>query len=108
MFSAVFRIGIRNLVLLGCFAPAGLSVFSQGATTPHYNSQEVSDTDGIPVLIKHLPDWESRRDKTTFAANNAALKSALGQRPILDLIDFAAGTEAATAPSHAGKLLIVQ
>ena len=108
MFSAVFRIGIRNLVLSGSFAITALSVFSQGTTAPNYNSQEVSDTDGIPVLIKHLPDWENRRDKTTFAANNADLKSALGQRPVLDLIDFSAGTEAATAPYDAGKLLIVE
>lgn len=108
MFSAVFRIGIRNLLLSGCFAIAALSVFSQGTTAPNYNSQEVSDTDGIPVLIKHLPDWENRRDKTTFATNTTDLKSALGQRPVIDLIDFSAGTEAATAPYDAGKLLIVE
>ena len=108
MFSAVFRIGIRNLVLSGSFAITALSVFSQGTTAPNYNSQEVSDTDGIPVLIKHLPDWENRRDKTTFATNTTDLKSALGQRPVIDLIDFSAGTEAATAPYDAGKLLIVE
>jgi hypothetical protein len=70
-------------------------------------SQEVSD-DGLPVLVKHLPDWESKRQETIFATDQAGLKKALGSRPILDLIDFTGGTEAATASYPAGKLLIVE
>lgn len=73
-----------------------------------YKSQEVSEIDGIPVLIKHLPDWEGVRGTTTFANDAAALKSALGERPVLDLIDFSAGTEAVAAHYDAGKLLIIE
>ena len=71
-------------------------------------SQEVSEVDGIPVLIKHLPDWETVKSKAVFATNRDRLTSALGQRPVVDLIDFSAGTEAVTAPYPAGKLLIVE
>ena len=73
-----------------------------------YKSQEVSEEDGIPVLIKHLPDWESRRDKVTFATNATELNAGLGDRPVLNLIDFTAGTEAVAAQYDAGKLLIVE
>jgi len=71
-------------------------------------SQEVSDADSIPVLLKHLPDWENVRSQATFINNRAALKTALGDRPILDIVDFTAGTEAVTAPYPAGKLLLIE
>jgi ABC-type glycerol-3-phosphate transport system permease component len=64
--------------------------------------------DSVPVLVRHLPEWESVRGKATFARSADELKAALGDRPILDLIDFSGGTEAATAPYDAGKLLIVE
>ncbi len=86
-------------------APAGRS---QAQPPPVYHSQEVSEADGIPVLIKHLPDWERVRPTTVFAKNTAELKAALGERPLLDLIDFSAGTEAVAAAYPSGKLLIVE
>lgn len=71
-------------------------------------SQEVSDSDGIPVLIKHLPDWENVRANAVFANSPVALHAALGGRPILDLIEFTPGTEAVSAHYDAGTLLIVE
>jgi hypothetical protein len=68
----------------------------------------VSDKDGLPVLLKHLPDWESVRGQARFATSAGELKAVLGDRPVLDLIDFSIGTEAVTAPYPAGKLLIVE
>ncbi len=85
---------------------ASVLAFSQDSNP--YNSQEVSEADGIPVLIKHLPDWENVKPRLTFAQDVKTLKTALGDRPVLDLIDFSAGTEAVTAPYDAGKLLIVE
>ncbi len=83
-------------------------VFPQTNPTSKYKSQEVSENDGIPVLIKHLPDWESRRDKVTFATNAAELNAGLGERPILSLIDFTAGTEVVAADYESGKLVIIE
>lgn len=82
------------------------AIFSQAANP--YKSQEVSESDGIPVLIKHLPEWESYQSKLTFARDVNVLRQALGERPVFDVIDFSAGTEAVTAPYYVGKLLIVE
>lgn len=78
------------------------------AQAPAVKPQEVSEADGVPVLIKHLPDWENIRTKATLAHSVGDLRNALGERPVYDLIDFAGGTEAATAPYPQGRLLIVE
>ena len=105
--SAKFVISlIAATAFVGSLVVPNLPGQALGPTT--VKSQEVSDVDGIPVLIKHLPDWETVRDRTTFARDSAALKAALGPRPVLDLIEFESGTEAVTAPYGAGKLLIIE
>jgi len=71
-------------------------------------SQEVSESDGIPVLIKHLPGWENIRKDATLTNNINDLRRALGERAIFDLVDFTGGTEAVTAPYQEGKLLIIE
>lgn len=85
-----------------------LSAAAQPVGEIPYKSQEVSEIDGIPVLIKHLPAWENVREQTVFAKSVGELQPALGTRPVLDLIDFSAGTEAVTAPYEAGRLLIIE
>ena len=84
------------------------AVFAQSPAATKYKTQEFSEKDGVPVLMTHLPEWENRRNKIVFATNTAEIKTALGERPVLDLIDFTAGTEAVTAPYDAGKLLIIE
>src|SRR5687768_2139474 len=98
MFAALLkrRMAARGIVA-AIFVIAAAGVPAQPANTPVYNSQEVSEVDGIPVLIKHLPDWENVRATTIFATSTDELKAALGERPVLDAIDWAAGTEAVTA-----------
>ncbi len=87
---------------------AALFASAQTSTTPKYKSQELSEIDGIPVLLKHLPDWENVRERAVFATDSETLKTALGERAVLSVIDFASGTEAATAQYDAGKLLIIE
>lgn len=105
---------VRKLKYLLCFAVTIGSIWASPvkaqspAVTPVYKTQEYSEADGIPVLIKHLPDWESHKGTTFFATKPGELQTALGQRAILEQIDFAAGTEAVTAQYDAGKLLIVE
>src|SRR5688572_31281957 len=102
-------LSIRTITFLFVLSTAfSLSAAAQAVSSIPYKSQEVSDIDGIPVLVKHLPDWEVVRETTTFAKNTAELKSVLGERPVLDLIDFSAGTEAVTALYPAGALLIIE
>ena len=71
-------------------------------------SQEISEVEGIPVIIKHLPDWENARNRATFITNSDDLRKALGERPVFELIEFSGGTEAVTAPYPQGRLLIVE
>jgi len=91
---------VLSLVCLLLLAVSG--AFAQ------FKSQEVSEEDGVPVLIKHLPDWENARNRAVHTNNVNDLRDALSARPILDLIYFAGGTEAVTAPYDAGKLLIIE
>jgi hypothetical protein len=101
--NAAFRTVIMFCLVLCLTAAAAIS-----QTAPVVKSQEVSEIDGVPVLIKHLPDWENVRSSTTFANNLQDLRNVLGGRPVLDLIEFSGGTEAVTAAYPAGKLLIVE
>lgn len=83
------------------------SISAQTAETPVVRSQEISE-DGLPVLIKHLPEWQSVQGSTVFATNAGDLKNAVGDRPVLGQIDFTGGTEAVKADYPAGRLVIVE
>lgn len=96
----VFLICVFLLMVFG--------VFAQDNSLKDVKSQEVSEEDGIPVLAKHLPDWENVRNGATYILNSDDLRKALGNRSVLESIEFASGTEAVTANYNAGKLLIVE
>jgi len=98
------RSGFTSWVLSVLVATGALGASGQTAA----NSLEVSEEDGVPVLVKHLPEWESVKSEALFARSAAELTPSLGERPILDLLDFSGGTEAVVAAYPAGKLLIVE
>lgn len=102
MVRSVSKISIFLLFLCVGLAPA------QQGKSPTPRSQEVSEEDGIPVLIKHLPDWQNVRTSTVFITDPNGLKATLGDRPVLDKIEFTPGTEAVKADYPSGKLLIVE
>ena len=89
------------------FLLAAFLLLSQFASA-QFKSQEFSDADGIPVLIKHLPDWETVKDQATITNSIADVRAQLGQRPGLDVIELSGGAEAVTANYPAGKLLLVE
>lgn len=62
----------------------------------------------IPVLIKHLPDWETAQDRAIYAISLPALQAAAGQQPIFEGINFNEGAEAVTADYDAARLVIVE
>lgn len=96
-----------SLSILFVFTLGGV-FFAQNNSAPTIKSREVSDEDGIPVLIKHLPDWENARNRATYILNQNDLRNALGAREFLDIIEFESGTEAVTADYDAGKLLLIE
>lgn len=95
--------GKLTLVTLGLLTVFIGSSFAQSTI----RSQEVGD-DGVPVLLKHLPQYDNVRDTAVFAHSRDDLKRVAGNRPILDLVDLNAGTEAAAAVYPQGKLVIVE
>lgn len=98
---------IRFSILIG-FILALFNVGDAQINSATIKSREVSDGDGIPVLVKHLPDWENARNRATYILNQNDLQNALGNRPGFDSIEFESGTEAVTAPYDSGKLLLVE
>lgn len=112
--SAIFpwrRSPLMNVrALLTCILVLVTAVFAiaQKPQNFEYKSQEISEVDGVPVLLKHLPEWEQVRQSATFTNRTIDLKAVLGDRPVLELIDFSGGTEAVTAPYDAGRLLIIE
>ena len=68
---------------------------------------EPSEND-LPVLIKHLPDWENVRNNTPYAVSLPVLQTAAGGRPVLDAISFEGGAEAVTATYGPSRLVIVE
>ncbi|HJU56830.1 MAG TPA: DUF6599 family protein, partial [Pyrinomonadaceae bacterium] len=51
----------------------------------------------IPVLVKHLPEWETAQDRAVYAVTSPALKSAAGEQPVFEAVKFEEGAEAVTA-----------
>jgi hypothetical protein len=70
---------------------------------------ELGGEDGIPVIVKHLPDWESARARSTYTRSLAELQKVLTDAPALEVVPFAGGTEAVAADyGAAGRLVIVE
>ena len=108
--KTVFGAMILFLVSTFVFAQNGKEVSPADArsTANRPASQEISDLEGLPVLLLHLPDWEKARSQAAFARSREELRVAVGDRPIIEQIDFSGGTEAVAAPYPSGKLLIVE
>jgi len=103
------RIGFIKFLILGCvLLSSAFSVLAQQKNNSSIKSQEISESDGVPVLVKHLPDWENARNRALYILNQNELRNALGNRQVFDSIDFQGGTEAVTADYPQGKLLIVE
>jgi hypothetical protein len=71
-----------------------------------------ADSDGVPVLVQHLPDWEAVGARATHVTTRPELLRAVGGgrgEPTLDVVPFEGGTEAVTADyGAAGRLVIVE
>lgn len=62
----------------------------------------------IPVLVKHLPNWETARVTALYAVNLGALRNSISNQPILNDVNFDGGTEAVTANYGQSQLVIVE
>jgi hypothetical protein len=84
-------------------------LFSVGAAAQPVDLVD-ADSDGVPVLVKHLPDWETLGGRAAHVTTLPELSRAIGRgEPTLDVVSFAGGTEAVTADyGAAGRLVIVE
>jgi len=65
--------------------------------------------DGPPILVRHLPEWEAAQGRAVYALDLPALRQAVPNQPVLEIVPFEGGTEAATADyGEAGRLVIVE
>jgi muconolactone delta-isomerase len=62
----------------------------------------------IPVLVRHLPDWEKAQQRALYATTLDSLKSAVGNQPVLDTVTFEGGAEAVTATYGPSRLVIIE
>ena len=72
------------------------------APTPAVNS------DDIPILVKHLPNWESVQKQAKYVVTLDDLKRAVPDQPVFDAVSFEGGTEAVTANYGKSQLAIVE
>lgn len=91
-------------ILLSVACTGGSVTFAQSQP----KSQEISEDDGRPVLIKHLPDYQAVSGTTVFGTEKPVLEKIIGEKPVLAALDFAPGTEFVTAVYPEGRLLIVE
>jgi hypothetical protein len=83
------------------------SIFAQ-KNKPVPQVQEVSEADGIPVIVKHLPNWEQVRTDAKLINDAGDLKKLFPNNPLLDLVKFDGGTEGVTADYQQGKFLLIE
>jgi hypothetical protein len=62
----------------------------------------------IPVLVKHLPNWETDRRDAQYAVSAPTLMDAAPDRPILKELGFEGGTEAVVSNYGQSQLVIVE
>jgi hypothetical protein len=65
-------------------------------------------TGEIPVLVKHLPDWQSVESRVLYAVDRDSLKNSFSNQPVLDAVSFDGGAEAVIADYDTKRLAIVE
>ena len=62
----------------------------------------------IPVLVKHLPDWQKVMARSLYAVSLPTLKGFARDQPVLDAVSFEGGAEAVAANYEQSQLVIVE
>ena len=64
--------------------------------------------DETPVLLMHLPNWESVAKQASYVVTLDGLKAVVANQPVIDTVDFEGGTEAVAANYGQSQLVIVE
>lgn len=62
----------------------------------------------IPVLVKHLPNWQTAQPWAHYAVSSNSLKEVVPDQPIIKEVSFEGGTEAVAAYYGASYLVVIE
>jgi hypothetical protein len=62
----------------------------------------------IPVLVKHLPDWQMAERRILYVVNQNTLKKVISNQPIIETVSFEGGVEAAIANYDNQRLVVIE
>lgn len=96
-----------NLTSLGLLVLAAV-ISAAAQPTAAAKPPVVNSDEDIPVLVKHLPNWESVQKQAKYVVTLDDLKRAVPNQPVLDAVSFEGGTEAVTADYGQSHLAIVE
>jgi hypothetical protein len=119
--TASFTVGSRIFFYKGS-ACASVSAIGNGSSDLTNNlarqlAQQLSAGEGeVPVLVKHLPNWETTGKSSIYCVTTDCLRRAVtisasapnAPPPVLDVLSFDGGTEAVAANYGPAQLLIVE
>jgi hypothetical protein len=97
---------MRVLILSRVLFVCSLLLLSNGAARAQ-QQPAAGEAQDIPVIVKHLPDWETARERAAYVETMPALKQLVPNQPVLDAVSFDGGTEAATATYEAGARVVI-
>jgi hypothetical protein len=103
-----------RLVFGGCFAGCLIFVFfflhapALNAQKLIFSSATEYGEDGVPVLIKNLPEWKERIAQIKWVGSRDVLNGHLGDRDELRSLEFSPAVEAVLADYPEGKLLLIE
>jgi hypothetical protein len=101
MLIRPFKSGLIGLVLAICATAAAQS-------TPAPQLSPANSDEDVPVLVKHLPNWESVQRAAKYVVTLDDLKRAVPDQPVLDAVSFDGGTEAVAVNYGNPQLAIVE
>lgn len=62
----------------------------------------------VPVLVKHLPQWEEAQERVVYLAGFNSLKGVVPNQPLLDVVSSEGDADAAIAKYGASHMVIVE
>ncbi len=77
--TSLMKLIAAVLILAGCLSAQSLEM---------PRSQEMSEEENVPVLLKHLPAWESKRETARYFIDTDEFRQFLSARPISKQIEF--------------------
>src|SRR5215813_11253812 len=101
------KVGAFNLTLPGLWLLTAV-ITAAAQSTPAPKPSVANSDEDIPVLVKHLPNWESVQKQAKYIVTLDELKRAVPNQPVLDAVSFEGGTEAVTADYGQLQLAIVE